>query len=396
MPSQYRENYWYYAGNNKVESIQFRGATKKEADEKFKAFLLEYNAKRHDTMLFKDFVEEKYKPTFLPKLSPTTQNSYTLYLNNYMIPYIGDKELGEITVEDIQHLFDILAKPDPERNRKALAHKSIERVSGLGRRLYRIATEMKLCDDTPFKMALLTIEGEESHHHKALPDEVVDRVKKAIPDLADPRERLYMGLLAYTGMRVEEIVGLRWENVFLDRHYGEVRRVVIYPDRKTPIVRDKTKTKHSTRDFIIPDALKDILEPLRQESGFIIHGRNPDEPCSFTTLRRTYRNAFKALGIYKLYNNHDWRATFGTQLKEANLSSAQVADLLGHADTRMVETVYAVTRHQGVMKHQNLLNALNPYSEEIINQSYTPANAQYLSVLADAFAPSVLQLPKNG
>ena len=196
------------------------------------------------------------------------EEHYALYMDNYMIPYIGDKELGEITVEDIQHLFDTLAKPDPERNRKALAHKSIERVCGLGRRLYRIATEMKLCEDTPFKMALLTIEGEESHHHKALPDEVVDRVKKAIPDLADPRERLYMGLLAYTGMRVEEIVGLRWENVFLDRHYGEVRRVVIYPDRKNPLVREKTKTKHSTRDFIIPDALKEILEPLRLESGF--------------------------------------------------------------------------------------------------------------------------------
>ena len=49
-----------------------------------------------------------------------------------MIPYIGEKELGEITVEDIQHLFDALAKPDPERHRKALAHKSIERVCGLG------------------------------------------------------------------------------------------------------------------------------------------------------------------------------------------------------------------------------------------------------------------------
>lgn len=60
-----------------------------------------------------------------------------------MILYIGEKELGEITVEDIQRLFDALAKPDPERRRKALAHKSIERVCGLGRHIYRIATEMK-------------------------------------------------------------------------------------------------------------------------------------------------------------------------------------------------------------------------------------------------------------
>ena len=94
----------------------------------------------------------------------------------------------------------------------------------------------------------------------------------------------------------------------------------------------------------------------------MIHGRNPDAPCYFATLRRTYRNAFKALGICKLYDNHDWRATYGTQLKEANLSSAQVADLLGHADTRMVETIYAVTTHQGIMKRQNLINALNPYA----------------------------------
>lgn len=387
MPSQYRESYLYYAGNNEVKSIRIYGTDKKETDEKFKAFLLDFNAKRHDTMLLRDFVNEKYRPTFLPKLSPTTQASYSLYLNHYMLPYLGDKELGEITVEDIQMLFDTLAKPDPAHNRKALAHKSIERVCGLGRRLYRIATEMKLVDDTPFKMTLLTIEGKESGHHEALPDEVVDRVKRAIPDLADPRERLYMGLLAYTGMRVEEIAGLRWENIHLDNHFGEVRQVVIYPDKKAPVIREKTKTVSSTRDFIIPDALKEILEPLQKESGFVIHGRDPETPCYFATLRRTYRNAFKTLGIYKLYDNHDWRATFGTQLKEANLSSAQVADLLGHADTRMVETIYAVTRHQGIMKHKDLVNALNPYTSGSSVVPLKPANPQYIRVLERAFAP---------
>ena len=387
MPSQYRENYLYYAGNNEVKSIRIRGIDKKETDEKFKAFLLEFNANRHDTMLLREFVEKKYRPTFLPKLSPTTQVSYNLCLDRYILPYLGEKELGEITVEDIQLLFDTLAKPDPEMNRRALASKTIERASGLGRRLFRIAKEMKLVDDTPFKMALLSIDAKESGHHKALPDEVVDRVKKAIPDLPEPRERLYMGLLAYTGMRVEEIAGLRWENIHLDKHFGEVRQAVIYPDRKQPIIREKTKTKTSTRDFIIPDALKEILEPLQKESGYVIHGRDPEAPCYFATLRRTYRNAFKTLGIYRLYDNHDWRATFGTQLKEANLTSAQVADLLGHADTRMVETVYAVTRHQGIMKHENLLNALNPYARGSSVAPEQPSNAQYIRVLERAVAP---------
>lgn len=393
MSSQYRETYLYYAGNKEVKSIRIHGANKKETDEKFKAFLIDFNTNRHDTMLFSDFVNEKYRPVFLPKLSPTTQASYNMYLNNYMLPYLGDREIGNITVEDIQKLFDTLAKPDPERKRKALVHKSIERVSGLGRRLFRIAKEMKLIDDTPFKMALLSIEAEESGHHQALPDDVVDRVKKAIPSLAEPRQQLYMGLLVYTGMRVEEIAGMRWENLHLDKHFGEVRRVVIYPDRKMPIVRDKTKTKCSTRDFIIPDALMEILKPWQQESGYVIHGRDPEAPCHFSTLRRTYREAFKALGIYKLYDNHDWRSTFGTQLKEANLSSAQIADLLGHADTRMVETTYAVTRHEGIMKHMNLLNALNPYAAGPGTTPEEPSNPCYIRVLENALVPSWSQTP---
>lgn len=91
--------------------------------------------------------------------------------------------------------------------------------------------------------------------------------------------------------------------------------------------------------------------------------RHPEAPAPFSTIRRTYQNAFKILGLKGRYDNHDWRATYGTQLKEAGLSSAIVADLLGHADTRMVETTYAISRHQGIMKQKDLVNALNPYAK---------------------------------
>ena len=79
---------------------------------------------------------------------------------------------------------------------------------------------------------------------------------------------------------------------------------------------------------------------------------------AMSSFGKMYRRAFKLLGIQN-YNNHDWRTTFGTQLKEAGMSSAQVADMMGHADTRMVETVYARRRHEGVMKHKNTVELLN-------------------------------------
>ena len=41
------------------------------------------------------------------------------------------------------------------------------------------------------------------------------------------------------------------------------------------------------------------------------------------------------------------------------MTSAQVADLMGHADTRMVETVYARAREEGILKQKEHLNGMN-------------------------------------
>ena len=46
-------------------------------------------------------------------------------------------------------------------------------------------------------------------------------------------------------------------------------------------------------------------------------------------------------------------------LKENGMTSAQVADLMGHADTRMVETVYARAREEGIKKRRGDLEKMN-------------------------------------
>jgi len=56
---------------------------------------------------------------------------------------------------------------------------------------------------------------------------------------------------------------------------------------------------------------------------------------------------------------YDFRTTFATRAKESGQTSAQVADLLGHKDTRMVERIYARTRHQSVMKQLEAIERLN-------------------------------------
>lgn len=209
----------------------------------------------------------------------------------------------------IQSFCNWLGTASQHGRKKDLNRNSIMRISGLTNRMFKVAHEMKIIDDTPFKTTLLHIRSHRGGHHKALPDAEVSRIKREIFTLQDERQRLYMALLVYTGMRREEVLGLGWENVHLDENYGEGEFTSV----------------------------------------------------SYSTFQRTYYGAFKKLGIYGKYNNHGWRSTFGSQLKEQGMSSALVADLLGHADTRMVETTYARTRHEGVMKQREAVERLNAF-----------------------------------
>lgn len=358
MASMYRETYSYIDREGNHTSVRLSGRSKEETDEKFQRHVMS-EVRKKDVPTVRQFVEEVYRPSFMTGLAATTLANYEQYLRKNILPYMGDMPIDAVNVATLQQFYDWMANGKKHGRMKDLNRNSIARISGLASRIFKVAFEMKIIDDLPFKTTLLRNNGAMGEHHKALPDDEVDRVKRAIPLLKDWRQRLYMALLAYTGMRKEEVLGLRWECVHLAEGYGEVKTVVVFPRNSRAVIKEMPKTPYSQRTFLIPRPLQELLLPYEKETGFVICGENDETPASYSTAQRTYQQAFAILGLKGKYNNHDWRATFGTQLKERGLSSAQVADLMGHADTRMVETTYARTRHEGVMKHQKTLEMIN-------------------------------------
>ena len=302
----------------------------------------------------REFIDQEYRPAFIANLELTTQANYESYISLNILPFMGDKRLDEINVGTVQRFYDWMANAASHGRKKNLNRNTIARVSGLLSRIFRVALEMGLVSESPMKKTLLRINAEEGGHHTALPDEEVLRIKREIPSLDVRNERLFMGLLVYTGMRPEEVMGLRWEDVHLGKQYAEIKRAVTYPKKNQPVIKG-TKTKKSVRTVILPKALVGILTPCAESEGFICGG---EQPWTWTVLDNIKRRAYKKLRI-KGFSNYDFRSTFGTQLKESGLSSAIVADLMGHADTRMVETVYARTRHEGVMKQLEAVEAIN-------------------------------------
>lgn len=303
-------------------------------------------ARAHKTPTVRQFVEETYAPTFIARLAPKTVVNYRLYLDLNILPFLGDMPMDQVTVATIQQFYDWMATAGEHGRKKNLNACTIRRVSGLASRIFKVAMEMKIIPETPFKHSLLNIRAEEAGHHKAMTDEEIQRVRQAIPHLQDRNERLYMGLLAYTGMRPEEALGMCWENVALEQQYAKVVQAVTYPGNSRAYI-GKPKTAHAARTVLLPKVLVEILRPEQQPRGFILGG---DKPWCYSHKTQVSRRALAHLHL-EGYSDADFRTTFGTQMKEYGKTSAEVADLMGHADTRMVERVYARTRHEGVMKH---------------------------------------------
>ena len=111
----------------------------------------------------------------------------------------------------------------------------------------------------------------------------------------------------------------------------------------------KPKTNNSNRFVNLVGWVADSLKPYAQESGYIFGG---DNPLCYSSVKRLQRGAWANVGLKGTgVTPYDFRANFATMLCESGKTDKQVADLMGHADTRMVNTVYAPARKDGILMH---------------------------------------------
>lgn len=239
-----------------------------------------------------------------------------------------------------------------------LCEKSIEDMTGFLNKIFKVAVALGHIKDNPVKRELLRKVGTPSGHHKAIDPATLEKCKAMIPEIEDVNVRLYAALLFYNGggMRPEEVLGLRWEDLDLESGTANVRRAVTHVGPNRTIDIKSTKTESSMRYVILPSVLVEILKPEQHDRGYILHGRNEEEPLCYSTFQRIYRKMQKLLGIQGQYSNYDLRTTFATQMIEAGQSAFSVAQMMGHKDSRMVETVYTRRRREGVEAKRELID----------------------------------------
>jgi integrase len=165
-------------------------------------------------------------------------------------------------------------------------------------------------------------------------------------------------LLAYTGMRWDELSALQWTDVDL-KH----RRIAI---AKTATVSggprsesDITKTSTSDRNVVILDQAVQPLERLRElaqrnrDSQFVSSGAYGG-PLHYSVWRRHLAKAQAASEV--VYTAHQLRHVAASILIAAGANVEIVRNQMGHSRTSVTETVY---RHAFLLDNRDLARRLS-------------------------------------
>ncbi len=221
-------------------------------------------------------------------------------LNTFKIQF-GNKTLSEITSADVQNFYNMTA----DRTSAATANRQINFLSPLFNRAKEWGD---FHGDNP--VAKARRRREENKRLRFLSEEEIKNLLNA----ADARLHPLLACAIMTGMRKGEILGLRWENVDLERH-------MIF------ILKSKSG---KAREIPIGKRLLEILSSLVPKANGAVF-EIPE-----ITMRRKFARALEDANIMG-FRFHDLRHTFASHFVMRTGDLPALQKLLGHASPQMTQ-----------------------------------------------------------
>jgi integrase len=302
--------------------------TRREAMQAMAARLVNLNsgkARAQSLRTFKDFVNEDWSPVILPTLKYATQKHYNYMLDVHLIPAFGNRQLREITRQELQGF--LLGKLSGGLSWETVHHFKCGLSKILGQ-----AEEWGYIADNPASKTKLPRREAAAERVVLAPAQV-----RELASLLDHPARSVTLLLALTGLRVGELLALRWGNVDTQARVLRVCETV-YEGHF-----DRPKTKRSLRTIPLGAETAAILAKLRPESvvatalvfatpeGKALDRRN--------LLRKHVKPAAKKLGL----GNVTWhllRHSYATMLDGVGTPVGTMQSLLGHSAPEITREIY--------------------------------------------------------
>ena len=154
---------------------------------------------------FTHYVESVYIPTVLPLMAKSTQERYGGVIKNYLVPAFGSACLRDFTPLSVQQYFSA------QRNSK-LAHASLDKIRDVLSSIMGSAKTYGMLVTNPVEGVRLP---PAKRGKRRKPFLTPAQFTSLLPLLPEPYATMVF-VATYTGLRVSELIGLRWKNVHAD------------------------------------------------------------------------------------------------------------------------------------------------------------------------------------
>jgi integrase len=296
--------------------------------------------KKLNTPRFKDFSEEWFDENAV-RWKRSYREMIRGVMDKYLHPGFGETKVSRVTKGDILKFRSALAKLMKGSSKKL----SPDRINHIMTPLRMILNEAAERFDfiTPY-IGIRQLRVPKSDVDPFAIEEVNLFIANVRPDF-----RNYYTVRFFTGMRTSEIDGLKWKYVDFERRQIHIRESLVKGYQET------TKTQQSFRTIdmsqIIGRALQEQYRMTAHLSEYVFCTRD-GSPLQYSNVAN--RVWYPTLGVLKMKKRRPYqtRHTTATLWLAAGENPEWIAGQMGHANTKMLFTVYSrfvpnITRQDG-------------------------------------------------
>lgn len=287
-----------------------------------------------------EFLLERWLPAISATVRPSTLAGYRGHVANHIVPQLGARPLAELNGPLLNTLLSALLNDGNRKRPGALSPVTVRRVYATMHRALADAVRWGLLDNNPADAC-------DPPRCSTLPARMtaweVDELRRFLRVVRDDELHALWFLLATTGLRRGEALGLRWRCVDLDQgtiaivetliavghrvqtstpKSGRGRRVVALDAPTAQVLRDHSETtmRSAPDDFVFVD-----------ESGASLH------PVAVT---RSFCRLVRRAGLRPI-RLHDLRHTHATLALKAGVHPKIVSERLGHSTVSLTLDIYS-------------------------------------------------------
>ena len=279
--------------------------------------------------LFAKYAWNWYNTYSAPNVETATATTYKRQIRLYLIPAFDGLAVEDITVDDVQRLFNSMAGAKTTKDKARMVLNQI----------LDAAVEDKLITSNPLKSRRVKITGKASKPTAPYTVEQMRYLVQHIQDIHNPRDRAFLALQVLHPLRLEEVLGLQPSDIDTDRMAIHIRRAVTHPTRNRPEIKD-TKTTSSHRTI----GLSALALPYLQTdvAGEFLFGG--DKPLSYTQVRKMCQRIQRDTGFAESITPIRFRTTVLTDLYDQTKDIKLAQAAAGHTTSAMTLKYYVKGR----------------------------------------------------